>query len=79
MEIFLLFKTDVWHTHDSKELIAIGTTLEGAINLAVFHAKVSGDELTQEQLGLLRTIKQTQGYCGEGEYLIQNFFTGMLL
>lgn len=78
--IYLLYKTDVWHTNASKELIGIGTTLYNALTLANEQAKKEGEpELSEYTYNFLRDIYQTQDYSGVGEFLIEKTETNKLL
>lgn len=76
---FLLYKTDPWHTHDSKELLAICDTAESALSLAEMDAIQEGFPLKPEDLDQLVTMNQTQGYWGDGEYLIDEIESNVLI
>lgn len=69
--VFIAYKTDVWHTHDSRELICTASSLERSIELLQQFCKNIGEELSEDDLYLLRTIKQTQNHDGGGEFLIE--------
>ena len=68
----LLYKTDVWHTHQSRELKAVAKSFEGAVDAAVAVANKQGIPLSEYDVDLLYRIKQTQNYEGEGEFLIES-------
>lgn len=69
-DIFLVYKTDDWHSHASKDLIGVGTTLLRAINLCKQQAKMEDKRLDSDQLSNLNNMRQTQGYEGKGEFHI---------
>jgi hypothetical protein len=69
--LFLLYATDTWHTHQSKNLIAVCSSKEQAINMAQMHAKSEDEEISQDDLFNLEKLDQTQNYQGEGEFLIE--------
>lgn len=77
--IFLIYKTDVWHSYNSRDLIAIATNKEEVMNLCIDQARKEKADLTQEQLYNLRTINQTQRYDGEGEFFIEQCEVNTLL
>ena len=68
--LFLLYTTDVWHTQESKNLIAVCSSKEKAISMAQMYAEAEDEEITKDDLYNLERISQTQGYKGEGEFLI---------
>lgn len=74
MELHFLYRTDAWHTHRSKQLLAVCSSVHNAALLA--HAVAQDEDLSlvddEHQWNLLNTIKQTQGYHGEGEFLIES-------
>lgn len=69
--MFLIYKTDVWHSYDSRDLIAVATCFDMAISLCQKKAKKEGSKLSKYQLFNLSNIHQTQGYKGEGEFVIE--------
>lgn len=73
MNIFLLYQTDEHHSHNSKVLIGIASSLSNACTLA--HAAAQDEDIDlasdEHQWNLLHSIKQTQGYQGHGEFLIE--------
>jgi hypothetical protein len=66
--IFLVYKTDSWHSYASRDLIGACTSKELAIDVCKKKAEGEGDDLSEEQLFNLNNIKQTQGYSGHGEF-----------
>lgn len=68
-----VYITDNWHSTDSKWLIAICETKDMAIAIAGQHASeiIEGEDLTEQDFRNINTMGQTQGYEGEGEYMIE--------
>ena len=71
--VYLVFKTDCHHTHQSRELIGIATNTDIVLRIIKERAKKDGDKITPEQVNLLKTIKQTQSNGDEisGEFLFE--------
>ena len=70
-EIYLVYKTDNWHSYASQDLIGIATTEDIAIALCKKQATKEHTRIDKDQLFNLGNIKQTQGYSGDGEFVIQ--------
>ena len=79
MEIFIVYKTDSWHSYSSRDLIGICTSMEMALDLCKSKAKKESTKIDSDQLFNLRNIKQTQGYKGEGEFVIEPSETDILI
>jgi hypothetical protein len=67
-EIFLVYKTDAWHSYASRDIIGIATSKDMAIALCKQQAKKEHEKFTSGDLFNLTNILQTQGYNGEGEF-----------
>lgn len=77
--IYLIYKTDKNHSYSSRDVIAIAKTMNRAIGLVKRHAKEKeGKEIDADQFFNLINIKQTQGYAGDGEYVIDPCETNKL-
>jgi hypothetical protein len=71
-KVFIIYTTDVWHTRASQELIGASASLEGAIALIKKYCKKEKlGKLSEDDLHLLKTIKQTQNFEGGLEFLIE--------
>jgi hypothetical protein len=66
--VFILFKTDAWHSFASRDLIGIFESKELLIDAIKEKAKKEGQKLSQDDIFNLNNISQTQGYSGEGEF-----------
>lgn len=77
-QVILIYKTDCWHSYQNRELLAVATSKEKAIQLCLEHSADEGNELNKEQLELLNRINQTQGHTGEGEYVLESVDTDTL-
>lgn len=76
--VFLVFTTDNWHSHASKDLIGCATTFNIALKLIKEQVNKDGEELNQDDLYNLNHIKQTQNYAGEGEFIIEEITVNKL-
>jgi len=77
-EVFIIYKTDDQHSNSSKELICVATDFESALIFSEIQSLNEGHRLDRDQIFNLKTIKQTQGYLGEGEFVIEKVKTNML-
>jgi len=77
--IFLIYKTDSWHSYNSRELIGVATTQKQVITLCKNQAKKEGEKLNEDDLFNLNSIKQTQGYDGGGEFYYESVIKNQLL
>jgi len=68
---YLIFETDNWHTHSSKNLIAVCSTFNTAISLLKKDCKAKGNPLSEDDIYNLQHIKQTQNFEGDGEFVIE--------
>lgn len=66
--IYLVYKTDNWHSYASRDLIGIGSNLANAIKLVKEQVKKENCNLNEDDLYNLEHIKQTQNYENEGEF-----------
>lgn len=71
-ELFLVYKTDVHHSYASRDLIGVCTSFLNARMICGEQARKEGYRIDSDQSELLHAIKQTQGYEGEGEYVIES-------
>ena len=70
-EVWLVYKTDAWHSYNSRDIIAICTNKSIAIELAKDDAKKHGEKITKPQLWNLRNILQTQGHVENSDFEYQ--------
>lgn len=68
--VYLIFKTDANHTHQSKVLIGVSTDKFTAYGICAFKAKEEGEEFYEENIEHLRDMNQTQNYEGVGEFVL---------
>lgn len=78
-EVFLVYKTDTWHSYNSRDLIGVGTTKEAALKICKQKAREDGYTLRGWNLQFLTEKNQTQGYDGPGEFVIEPADTNKLL
>lgn len=78
-EVFLVYKTDAWHSYASRDIIGIGTTLRESFSIILKQVEKEGEDLSDDDKYNLSNIKQTQGYNGEGEFQIEPVNTNELL
>lgn len=79
MKLFILYSVDAWHNNSSKEILSVCTSMAGAVSIAATIARDDGESLNSEQERLLLSISQTQGYSGEGEFLIEEALSDTIL
>lgn len=77
--MYLIYKTDNWHSYASRDIIGIATTHTIAIDICRKKARKEGEKISEEQQWNLKNIKQTQGYSGEGEFQFEEVETNKLL
>ena len=66
--MFVVYKTDSWHSYASREIIGVTTTVKNAVTICKKQAYKENLFINKEQEFNLYNIKQTQGYNGEGEF-----------
>ena len=77
--IYLVYKTDGWHSYASRDLIGVVTSKEKVIKICKQQAKKEGEIISKDQLFNLNNISQTQGYSGEGEFDFEEVEKNILL
>jgi hypothetical protein len=77
--VFVVYKTDAWHSYSSRDIIGICKNADMAIKICKEKAKKEFRKIDKEQLFNLQNIKQTQGYSGEGEFQFEEMETNVLL
>lgn len=77
--MFLVYKTDNWHSYSSRDLIGVCTRMNTAISICKKQAKKEGNKISSNELFNLNNIKQTQGYDGEGEFQFEEVQKNILL
>jgi hypothetical protein len=78
-EIYLVYKTDVHHSYASRDIIGVATDFSYALEICRLQSKKESEEISEEQFWNLQNLKQTQGYSGEGEFVIEPVSTNVLL
>jgi hypothetical protein len=76
--IYLIYKTDNWHSYGSRDLIGIAVN-RNPIDIIKEQVKKEGEKLSKDDEYNLANIKQTQGYEGEGEFQYEEAETDTLL
>ena len=77
--LYLLYTTDAWHTHESRELIGVAVAPENAISLAQDYLKLHNTELNKDDLHNLENISQTQNLDADFELVFEPYEIGELL
>jgi hypothetical protein len=77
--MFLVYKTDNWHSYQSRDIIGLCTSAKKVIKICNAQAKKEGHKINKDQLFNLQTYNQTQGYKGEGEFHIEYVENNILL
>lgn len=66
--VFLVYKTDSWHTYKSRELIGVCTSDEQVMRIIIERIEKEFGEWDTEFIEHLKTMRQSQCYIGEGEF-----------
>jgi hypothetical protein len=77
--MYLVYKTDTWHSYDSRDIIGVCTSLESVYDIVNQQAEKEGESLSEAERFNLVNLKQTQGYSGEGEFQFEEFEEDVLL
>ena len=77
--VFVVYKTDNWHSYASRDVIGIATTQVKAIQICKRRAAKENKRISKEELFNLGAIKQTQGYGGEGEFHFEEITTNRMI
>lgn len=77
--IYIVYKTDTWHSYNSRDVIGIADTIDSAIDICKQQAKKEHEKITKDQLFNLNNIKQTQGYSGSGEFQFEELQINTLI
>lgn len=77
--IYLVYKTDAWHTIGSRLLIACCDNKKKAIRLIKKLADSEDEKLSEDDIYNLEKINQTQGYKGNGEFVIDEVEKNVLI
>lgn len=65
--LFIVYKTDAWHSYNSRDLIGVCTSIDKAFDLCQQQAKKEGCVVTKDEW----VKNQSQGYEGEGEFYVE--------
>lgn len=76
MKLYLLYIGDAWLSNSSLELLAVCTTFEKAVELAVEHSKKHNSRLWESDIRELQINKQTYGL--DNNYMISSAITDTL-
>lgn len=61
-QVIIVFLTDAWHAHSSKELLGVGDSYSNAVKIASEWFKKNGyKNLSVDDLRMLEKHEQTQG------------------
>lgn len=77
--VFLVYKTDAWHSYASRDLIGVGTSKDEVLSICNLQAEKEGETISSTEMFNLANIKQTQGYTGDGEFVFEEVQTNSLL
>ena len=77
--VFIVYKTDNWHSYASRDTIGIATSSLAAIKICKQQAKKENKKIDKDQLFNLANLEQTQGYSGDGEFQFEEITLNKLL
>lgn len=69
MKVYILYQTDAWLSHASKQIIAICSTTPKAVEMARENAEEQREPLKDDDINMLDSYSQTQGR--DTNYLIE--------
>ena len=75
--IWLVYKTDAWHSYSSRDIIGVCTNAEQCIARCKEKAELEGETIDEYQMWNLVNLKQTQGYSGDGEFHYEELDKGL--
>lgn len=76
--VYIVYKTDPWHSYASRDMLGLGTTKSNALKIVRQQVKKDGAKLSKDDLYNLDHINQTQNHSGEGEFVIEPLETNKL-
>lgn len=79
MSVYLIYKTDIHHSYNSRDIIGICTSRDNCVDICKRRARVEKAKISKAQFFNLANLNQTQGYSGEGEFQIEEVETDTLL
>jgi hypothetical protein len=78
--VILVYRTDVWHTYKSRDLIGVCTDRDETLKVVEQAVEQDGlPPLSEEQIDLLNRLGQTQGYHGRGEFQTEQYELNTIL
>jgi len=77
--MYIVYKTDAWHSYASRNIITLALTKRTAIKLCKAQAKKEGEKISAQELWNLENIHQTQGYSGPGEFQFETIEVNKLI
>ena len=73
MKKYILYSCDNWHSYESFNIRALCSSLDVAVSLSNKIATDEGFPLSDWDLDFISNKHQTQGYEGEGEFIIEEY------
>jgi hypothetical protein len=78
--MFIIYKTDNWHSYASRDVIGVCTSLKQSIEVINEQCDREGEpHLQGDELYNIQTLLQTQNYSGEGEFQIEKITINKLM
>lgn len=71
MDVFIIYRSDVWHSIASREMIGIYSTKRKAIQAIKKDAEMQDEELEDDDIYMLNNYNQTQSRNVGNEYEIE--------
>jgi hypothetical protein len=79
MKVIIVYKTDNWHSYNSRDMISIVNTKKEAVKICKLKAKKEKENFGLDQVRQLEDLWQTQNYEGSGEFQIVQYDKNTLL
>lgn len=79
MAVYVVYKTDEWHSYDSRNIIGIATSPMQAKILVLEQAEKENVKISRGEIEFLEETMQTQNYAGQGQFQFEEIETNKLL
>lgn len=77
--MYLVYKTDNLHSFASRDVIGVCTSFKKAVTICNHQSFKDHCPLLSDDVWNLQNLKQTQGYKGGGEFVIEEVSTNKLI
>lgn len=75
---YVVYTCDEHHTHSSKQVISVCSSMKAAISVIELKARSEGETLSDDDKYMLEKHMQTQSYEGEGQFIVEEYLQNTL-